>query len=102
MSYSHKGTQAHPSVTKGLFWDLAVDKVTRALPGQLSLHGAEWTWWWGSASPTLSGEIVGTGGGQSPLLPARCSVGTRQPLHPQTWVHPPGHCAWITCPMPCP
>lgn len=102
MSCSHQGTQAHPSGTKGLFWDLAADAVTGALPGQLSLHGAEWIWWRGSASPTRSREVVRTREGQRPLLPAHCNVGLQQSLHPQTWVHPPGHCAWINSPVLCP
>lgn len=50
-SCSHQGTQAHPSATEGLFWELAGDKVRGLCPGELSLHGGGR----GPASPARGG-----------------------------------------------
>lgn len=40
ISCSHQGTRAHPSATEGLFWELAGDEATGALPEELTLRGA--------------------------------------------------------------
>lgn len=95
-----KLTQVPP---RGYFGSWKEIKVTGAVPGELSLHGAGWIPAVGlrfSRSPW--GGWPGTGGDSHPCSLPAGTWGHSGPRTLQTRVHPPGHCAWNKSPVVCP